>query len=227
MDNRPVWILPAIAAVLMVVSLYLTFVWAPTEVTMGIVQRIFYTHVPAFFVGVVAIITGLIASIRFLITRDFRFDELAVASIEVGLIFDTMNLITGPFWAKPVWGIWWTWDARLTSAFVLWLMFVGYLILRQAIDDPTARATISAVVTVFQAVGAVIVYLANRIWRTQHPQPVIAGGSGSGLDADMWKVVLFSLGTMLVLFICLLQVRRRLERLRREVEGLRRTVHAA
>ena len=215
-----------LAAILLVADFYLIFVWAPTEMTMGIVQKIFYFHMPAFVVAAVAIIIGMIAAIRFLISRDYRFDELSVAAIEVGLIFDTMNLFTGPFWAKPVWGIWWTWDARLTSAFVLWLMFVGYLILRQAIEDPGARGVICAVVTIFQAVAAVIVYEANRIWRTQHPQPVIAGGSNSGLDPNMWKVLLFSLVTLFVLFTCLLQLRRRLERLRREIEGLRRTVHA-
>jgi heme exporter protein C len=168
----------------------------------------------------------MFAGVRFLMTRDFRFDEWAVASIEVGMIFDTLNLVTGPFWARPVWGIWWTWDARLTSAFVLWLMFVGYLVLRQAVDDPTLRAVVSAVLSVFQAVAAIICYMAIRWWRTQHPQPVIAGGEGSGLDPSMRFVLLFSFASMMVLFFYLLGIRRRLERLRRETEGLRRTVHA-
>jgi len=226
MTNKNSRALPAVTAALMAASLYMTFVWVPTEKTMGIVQRIFYVHAPSWIVAVVAILVGLVAGIRFLMTRDFRFDELAIASIEVGLIFDTVNLVTGPMWAKPVWGIWWTWDARLTSAFVLWLMFVGYLILRRAIDDPSARAVAAAVLTVFQTVGAVIVYLANRIWRTQHPQPVIAGGSGSGLDPEMWWTFLFSTIALLVLYLCLLRVRRRLEGLRRETEGLRRAVHS-
>jgi heme exporter protein C len=226
MKDRFDGLLGALAAVMLVVALYLTFVWVPTEFTMGIVQRIFYFHVPPFFVAVVAIFVGMIAGIRFLITRDFRFDELAVASIEVGMIFDTMNLITGPFWARPVWGIWWTWDARLTSAFVLWLMFVGYLILRQAVDDPTLRAVVSAVLSIFQAVASVVCYMAIRWWRTQHPQPVIAGGEGSGLDPSMRFVLWFCFAALLVLYIYLLGVRRRLERLRRETEGLRRTVHS-
>ena len=134
------WILPAVTAVMLVIALYLTFLWVPTERTMGIVQRIFYFHMPPFFVAFFAIFVGMFAGIRYLMTRDFRFDEVSVAAIEVGWVFDTMNLFTGPFWAKPVWGIWWTWDARLTSAFVLWLMFAGYLILRRAIDDPNMRA---------------------------------------------------------------------------------------
>jgi heme exporter protein C len=226
MKDRFDWLLGALAAVMLVVALYLTFVWVPTEFTMGIVQRIFYFHVPPFFVAVVAIFVGMIAGIRFLTTRDFRFDEVAVASIEVGMIFDTMNLITGPFWARPVWGIWWTWDARLTSAFVLWLMFVGYLILRQAVDDPTLRAVVSSVLSIFQAVAAVVCYMAIRWWRTQHPQPVIAGGEGSGLDPSMRFVLWFSFTALLVLYLYLLGVRRRLERLRRETEGLRRTVHS-
>src|SRR5215831_15731581 len=110
MADKSSWILPLLTAVLMTAALYMTFVWVPTEVTMGIVQRIFYVHVPSWAVGVVATLVGLVAGIRFLMTRDFRFDELAVASVEVGLIFDTVNLVTGPMWAKPVWGIWWTWD---------------------------------------------------------------------------------------------------------------------
>ena len=112
MKNRSPWLLPALAAVMMVADLYLIFVWAPTEMTMGIVQKIFYFHMPAFVVAAVAIIIGMVAAIRFLISRDYRFDELSVAAIEVGLIFDTMNLFTGPFWAKPVWGIWWRSEER-------------------------------------------------------------------------------------------------------------------
>jgi heme exporter protein C len=219
-------ILPWASAILIVIALYLIFLWVPTERTMGIVQRIFYFHMPAFVVAFIAIYVGMFASIRYLMTRDLRFDELAVASIEVGWVFDSVNLFTGPFWAKPVWGIWWAWDARLTSAFVLWLMFAGYLILRRAIDEPSTRATLAAVVTMFQGVAAVIVYMANRWWRTQHPQPVLAGGEGSGLDPNMRLVLYFSFFALLVLYLCLLQLRRRLERLHRETEGLRRTVHA-
>jgi len=161
MKSQSDWIWGGVTAAMMVTALYLTFVWVPMERTMGVVQRIFYFHAPPFFVAAVAIVVSLVAGLRFLATRDFRFDELAVASAELGLVFESMNLATGPFWARPVWGIWWTWDARLTSAFVLWLMFVGYLILRRAVDEPTQRAILSAVLTVFQAVGAVIVYLAT------------------------------------------------------------------
>ncbi len=226
MKSQSDWIWAGVTAVMMVTALYLTFVWVPMERTMGVVQRIFYFHAPPFFVAAIAIVVSLVAGIRFLVTRDFRFDELAVASAELGLVFESMNLATGPFWARPVWGIWWTWDARLTSAFVLWLMFVGYLILRRAVDEPTQRAVLSAVLTVFQAVGAVIVYLANRLWRTQHPQPVIAGGQGSGLHPDMWLTFVFCTAAFMVLYLCLLRHTRRLERMRREIEGLRRTVHS-
>jgi len=216
----------AATAAAMVGALYLAFVWVPTEASMGIVQRIFYFHMPPFVVAVVAIIVGMAASVRYLATRNLDWDDWALASIEVGLVFDTMNLITGPFWAKPVWGIWWTWDARLTSAFVLWLMFVGYLILRRAIEEPGQRAALSAVVTMFQFVGAIIVYMANRWWRTQHPQPVLAGGEGSGLAPEMRVALLGCLAAFLVLYLCLMRLRLRLARLGREVEGLRRTVHS-
>ncbi|HYM13075.1 MAG TPA: cytochrome c biogenesis protein CcsA [Bryobacterales bacterium] len=226
MKSRNEWALPAAAVVMLVAALYLTFVWVPTERTMGIVQRIFYFHVPSFFTAVVAFLVGMIAGIRFLMTRDYRFDEVAVASNEIGVVFVSVNLITGSIWARPIWGIWWTWDARLTSAFVLWLMYVAYLILRPAVDEPGLRGVISAVFSIFAFVDVPIVYMSIRWWRTQHPQPVLFGGEGSGLDPNMRFTLYFCFLAMLALYACLLQVRRRLEGLRREAEGLRRTVHA-
>ena len=226
MKDTNEWMLPAVAAVMISAALYLTFVWVPTEATMGIVQRIFYFHLPSFFASVVAFSTGLWGGIRFLMTRDFRYDDTAVSANEIGVIFVTVNLVTGSFWARPVWGIWWTWDPRLTSAFVMWLMYVGYLILRRSVDEPSLRGVVSGVFSIFAYVNIPIVYMSNRWWRTQHPQPVLMGGEGSGLDTNMRITLYFSLFALTVLFVCILRVRRRLEGLRRETEGLRRTVHA-
>jgi heme exporter protein C len=225
--KKSIWTLPLLATVALTAALYLTFVWVPTERTMGIVQRIFYFHVPSFFTAVVAFLVGMVAGIRFLMTRDFRFDELAVSSNEIGVIFVSVNLVTGSIWAKPIWGVWWTWDARLTSAFVLWLMYVGYLILRRAMDEPSQRAVISAVFSIFAFVDVPIVYMSIRWWRTQHPQPVLLGGEGSGLDLSMRVALYGCFAALLVLYGCLLQLRRRLEALRRETEGLRRLVHSS
>ncbi|MBI3666733.1 MAG: cytochrome c biogenesis protein CcsA [Acidobacteria bacterium] len=226
MKSRSEWVLPVLTAAMLVAALYLAFVWAPTEKTMGHVQRIFYFHVPSFFTAVVAFLVGMVAGIRFLMSRDFRFDELAVSSNEIGVIFTSVNLVTGSVWAKPIWGVWWTWDARLTSAFVLWLMYVGYLILRRSVDEPGLRGVVAAVFSIFAFVDVPIVYMSIRWWRTQHPQPVMFSTEGT-LDPQMCLVLYFCLLAMLVLYLCLLQIRRRVERLRHETEGLRRLVHSA
>jgi len=130
--------------------------------------------------------------------------------------------VTGPLWAKPVWGIWWTWDARLTSTFVLWLLFVSYLMLRSYVLNPGRAATLAAVVAIMGFVDVPIVYMSIRWWRTQHPQPVIAGGEGSGLDASMWVTLLASWGAFLCLYAFLVRERLALAALQRELSALRR-----
>jgi len=127
----------------------------------------------------------------------------------------------GPIWARPVWGIWWTWDARLTSTFILWLLYITYLILRGLLDDPQRRAALSAIFGIFAFLDVPLVYLSNRLWRTQHPQPVILGGENSGLAPGMGKVLLLCFIAVLCLVIILLTDRYRLERLRHECEELR------
>src|SRR5205807_9887459 len=126
----------------------------------------------------------------YLLRRAPKWDWLAVSSAEVGVAVFTVVLVTGPIWAKPVWGIWWTWDARLTSTFVLWVLYLSYLLLRTLVTDAERRAVVSAVFGIFAFLDVPLVYMSIRWWRTQHPQPVIAGGSGSGLDPQMWRVFL-------------------------------------
>ncbi len=210
--------------VMMLVSLYLIFVWAPTERSMGIVQRIFYFHVSSAFTAFLAFVIGGVAGILYLIKRDHRYDDLSVACNEAGLIFAVVNLITGSLWAKPVWGVSWAWDARLTTMLLLALIYAGYLILRQSISEPSQRAVACAVVSIFGMVDIPIVYMANRWWRTQHPAPVILGGDGSGLHPDMRVALAVATVAMFTLLWCLVRARRRLEQTRRETEALRREV---
>jgi heme exporter protein C len=208
----------------LLVSLYLIFIWAPMELTMGVVQRIFYFHLPSAFAAFVAFIIGGIASIRYVASRDPRLDELSVACNEVGLLFAVVNLVTGSLWAKPVWGVWWAWDWRLTTQLLLAIIYFAYLILRQSVSDPNQRAVVCAVVSIFGMADIPIVYMSNRIWRTQHPGPVIFGGGG--LDTDMRIVLYGTFAALLLLMWCLIRARRRIERLEHEAEGLRREVHA-
>jgi len=223
-ESVPTWLL-AITGAMVVAAFYFMFVWVPTEMTMGIVQRIFYLHVPSAFVAFFGFLLGGIASIQYLSTREHRYDDLSVACNEVGLVFAIVNLLTGMLWAKPIWGVYWAWgDARLSTMLLLALIYFAYLILRQSVIEPTQRAVVCAVVSIFGMVDIPIVYMANVWWRTQHPQPVLSG-DGS-LDPRMRFVLYFSTFAFAFVFWCLVRVRRRIEMLRREADGLRREVHA-
>src|SRR6202162_1883180 len=213
--------LPAVLGVFVLLSAasYGALIWAPTESTMGLIQRIFYFHVSSAWSGFVAFIMVFIGSVAYLRTRDLKWDWLSVASAEVGVAFFTIVLITGPTGAKPVWGIWWTWDARLTSSFLLWVLFVSYLVLRTLVDEPERRAMVSAVFGIFAALDIPLVYFSIWWFRTQHPQPVI--GDGGKLDARMGWVLLLTWAATLGVMTVLIRLRYRLEALRSEVGAYR------
>jgi heme exporter protein C len=204
------------------VATYLIFFYSPQEATMGEVQRIFYIHVPSAWTAMLAYFLVFLGSVTYLWKRWDFADDFAHAAGEVGFVFCTCVLVTGPLWAKPVWGIWWTWDARLTLTFVLWLLFVAYLMLRSYVIDPGRAAMLAAVVGIMGFVDVPIDYMAIRWWRTQHPQPVIAGGEGSGLDPHMWVALVVTWGAFLCLFSYLMRQFLRLAALQREVSHLRR-----
>jgi heme exporter protein C len=186
---------------------------------MGVIQRIFYFHMPSGLTGFVAFFINTAGSIAFLRTRNLKWDRLAVSAAEIGLAFFTVVLVTGPIWARPVWGVWWAWDARLTASFVLWLLYISYLVLRTLVDEPERRAVLAAVFGIFAAFDIPLVYFSIWLFRTQHPQPVIGGGGS--LDPRMLNVILICWVALLALMILLLRQRYRLETLRHEVEELR------
>jgi heme exporter protein C len=181
---------------------------APREATMGDVQRIFYYHLPSAWIAFLMFFVNFLASIWYLFRRNTGSDALALASAEVGVAFCTIVLITGPLWARPVWGIWWTWDARLTSTLVLWLIYVSYLVLRHYATGGQIPV-LAAALGIFGFVDVPIVYMAIRWFRTQHPQPVIGGGEGSGLDPRMWVAVLWNLAAFLLLAVIFVWIRYR------------------
>jgi len=205
----------------MTASIAMMFFYAPIEREMGIVQKIFYFHVPLAWNAFLGFTIVFFCSFRYLATRDPKWDARAVSAAEVGVLFTTLVLITGPIWAKPVWGIWWTWDARLTLTFVLWLIYLGYLMLRRYIDSPERRSALAAIVGIVGFVDVPLVYFAIRWWRTQHPQPVIMGGDDSGLDPRMATTLWVSTAAYLLLFTALYRRRLRLEYARAEVDALR------
>lgn len=198
-------------------ALHMALVVAPTEATMGEVQRIFYYHVPSAWVAFLCFFVNAVASIWYLVNRNQSADAIAVSAAEVGVVFCTIVLITGPIWARPVWGIWWTWDARLTSTLVLWLIYVAYLMLRR-FSSGSRAPVLAAALAVFGFFDVPFVYLSIRIFRTQHPQPVIAGGENSGLDPTMAKAFLWNMIAFTVYGIMLMWMRYRLERAERAVE---------
>jgi len=215
-----------VAMLLVVASAYASFYIAPEERTMGLIQRIFYFHVACAWAGFTAFFLCFIGNLMYVWKRQQKYDWLGVSGAEVGLAFTTVVLITGPIWAHPVWGIWWTWDARLTSTFVLWLLYVSYLLLRTLVEEPDRRALLSSLFGIFAFIDVPLVFGAIRWWRTQHPQPVIMGGQGSGLDPTMKMVFFFSAFAMHVLMVFLLAERYSLEKLQTETDFLAHEVEA-
>ena len=212
------------AALLFARNLYHIFLLFPDEASQGAIFRIIFFHVPAAMTALLAALVALVASIGFLLTRRFRFDAVAVSVTEVGLAFLAANLVTGSIWGRIIWGIWWTWDARLTSALVCWLLYAGYLMLRRAIEDPTQRATFAAVYSIFAFVDVPIVIFSIKWWRTQHPQPVFWGGGS--IPGEWYLTALLNLVAMMLLAVVLIAIRLRQEEVQREIDSLRRYAHA-
>ncbi|MGH9465729.1 MAG: cytochrome c biogenesis protein [Terriglobales bacterium] len=217
---RSHWVFAATLALLLV-ALWWALKGAPTEATMGTIQRIFYYHVPAALTAFLAFILNALASLAYLIRRSPKADALAVSFAEVGLAFLTINLITGPIWAHPVWGVWWVWGPRLTLTLALWVMFASYLILRQLTPPGTLQPRLAAALAIFFAVDVPIDYMAIRWWRTQHPAPVLMGGPNSGLAPRMLIALLISMAAFLALMGCLVWLRYRQELARNRLVALR------
>jgi heme exporter protein C len=217
----------AVVVLLLAAAAYAAFFIAPTDSRQGLIYRIIFLHVPCAETGLVSFFVCFVANIAYVLKRSPKWDWLGVSAAEVGLVFTSACLVTGPIWAKPVWGIWWTWDARLTSTAVLWLLYVAYLMLRTLIDEPDRRALLSALFGIFAFIDVPLVFGSIRWWRTQHPQPVIMGGPGSGLDPLMYKVLFFCWVPMLALMVLLMQSRYRLEAMRDDFELIRRESEAA
>jgi heme exporter protein C len=201
--------------VLLSFALYEALIVAPTEQTMGDVQRIFYYHVPSAWTAFLLFLINFVASVVYLINRSPKADAVAAVTAEVGVVFCTVVLVTGPIWARPVWGIWWTWDMRLTLTLVLWLIYVSYLVLRR-FSSSSQTPLLAAVLSVFGAVDVPLVYFSIWYFRTQHPSPVI--GRGGSLDPRMGRVLLINWAAFLCFAFLVCWSRYRLERLQRDVE---------
>jgi heme exporter protein C len=201
-------------------ALYLVFIYVPTEETMGIVQRVFYFHVPVAWVAFFAFFIVFLCSIMFLWKRDGKWDTIATSSAEVGVVFTTLVLITGSIWARPssVWGVWWAWEPRLTTALVLWLIYVAYLIIRPFAGEESRGARFAAIIGIVGFIDVPIVALAISLWRTQHPGPVIFQG---GLAPEMLLTLIICIATFTSLYAILMIQRVLMKNDEREVRRLK------
>lgn len=204
------------AFIAIAIALYFAFIFAPPEKVMGAVQRIFYFHVASAWIAFFAFFVTFAASIILLATSKYVFDDMAAASAEIGLVFTTIVLITGPIWAKPAWGVWWTWDPRLTTTLILWFIYVGYLMLRKFIDEDDKRARFSAAIGIIGFIDVPIVFLSIRWWRTIHPNVLQQGGGG--LHHDMLTALLVSVAAFTLLYLSMLIKRMRLTALERTMQ---------
>lgn len=197
-----------LTTVAMFVASWAALIHAPRERTMGAVQRLFYFHVPSALVTYAAVAVLLGGSIAYLWTRRRIFDDLSRAATELGIVFCTIVLISGPIWAKPVWGVWWTWEARLTSTLVLWLLLLGCLMVRSYATDPETGARFAAVLGIVTALDIPIIIKAVEWWRGQHPD-VFKPGQKNPLAPEMMQAFGLSVLAFFILFVLFLVVRTR------------------
>ncbi len=207
----------AVTLALMAWGFYQAIYVAPNDAMQGQIFRIIYYHVPSWVAAFVFLSVSLAGSIGFLAFRRNHpnraqlADAWAVAGAEVGVVFLTVGLTTGPLWGRRAWGIWWTWDARLTTSLVLWLIYVSYLLLRRFAAGSQMQ-TLAAVLGIFGALDVPIVYMSNRWWRTQHPAPVFGGSQGSGMDATMVGALMWNMLAWVCWGLLILGLRYRVER---------------
>jgi heme exporter protein C len=203
----------------MILALYMALLQAPREKTMGDLQRIFYFHVPAGITGLMAFAANFVASLMYLVRKESWWDSLALSAAEVGTVLLAVVLVTGPIWAKPVWFVWWAWSPRLTSALILWLLYVAYLLVRNYVPDPERKAYVSAVFGIIAFVDAPIVWFSIRWWRDIHPSPMLETG---GLSPAMRPAFYLCLLAYVLLVVYLIRRRLYLEVARHDVELLQR-----
>lgn len=227
MRNRIMLLLTAAFAVLVAWNLKNILLNLPDEARQDAVYRILYFHAPAAMVGLTGFGIGMVFSGVYLATKNLFWDTLAAATTEVSLMLAAINLVTGSIWGRQQWGVWWAWDARLTSMLVCWLIFAGYMMLRRAIEEPDTRARLSAVVSLFGTVNAWFVYKVIEWFpRLQHPAAVLSFRTGGRMDRQLetpfyWNVLMY-----LCLAIVLVMMRMRQESVAREIDSLRRLAHA-
>jgi len=226
MRDKILYALGIIAALYLGRNLYVMLLGLPDEAAQGAIYRIIFFHVPSWFTCFTAFALAGIASVLYLVKKDQKYDAFAVSVVEVGVAFTIVGLITGSIWARIIWGIWWTWDPRLTWALITCIVYFGYLMLRGAVDEPATRARFAAVFGIFAFTTVAITYKAIDWWRTQHPAPVLSFRTGGGrMDPAMESMLYQNWLALMLLCAVLVAVRMRQEHNLRLIEAMRREVH--
>jgi heme exporter protein C len=217
-------ILGIAAFIAVCLGLYFAFVYAPTEATMGSIQRIFYFHMGSNAASLTSIVIAAVTAALFLKTGDEKYDRVSYACMELGVLFGAISLATGMIWARPVWGTWWTWEARLTSFLILWLVYIAYLMLRMSARDDVTIARIAAVFTFVGVIDVPFIFLAPRLWRGLHP---VLGGVNArgeltfGMTQPMVVALMVCITAIMLLYFYLLYQRVQLARMQSQVAALR------
>jgi len=227
MEAKPrlLTVLDYITAALFLIAVGLVFLYAPLEAVMGNVQRVFYFHVAAGWVGMLSFLVAAIAGVAYLLRGNRKWDTVGLSAVEIGIVFAFINIVTGSIWARPIWNTWWTWDPRLTTATVMELIYIAYLMLRQGIEDPDRRARFGAVYAIVGFLSVPLTFYSARLFRTIHP--VVIGTNDPNAQGQfnmtpkMLQTFMFSLLTFTFIFADLLWHRIRVGRLSEKVEQVR------
>ena len=218
-------VLNVVSVLLFLSALGVVFLYAPLEATMNYVQKIFYFHVANAWVGMLGFIAAAVAGVLYLVKHDQKWDIIELAAVEISLVFFLIAILAGSIWARPTWGAYWTWEPRLTTAAILEMVYVAYLLLRQGIDDPDRRARFSAVYTLVGAISVPITFMSIRLFRTIHPVVIGSNPAATTGSFDMTSKMLismfFALFTFSIIFVDLFWHRIRLGQLAQHVEQLK------
>ncbi|MYD93640.1 MAG: cytochrome C assembly protein [Chloroflexi bacterium] len=205
-------------------ALFMAFVFAPAERVQAEIYRLLFVHVPSAWLAFAAFGVVAVGSVMFLVRGKSRWDRLAHASAEIGVLFTTLCLVTGSIWGRSVWGVWWQWDPRLTTTLIMWFIYVSYLALRSYIDDPNARQRMSSVVGIVGVVSVPIVWFSVEWWRSLHPTPSVTN-PGGGMPPEMLTTLLVSVAAFTVFYVVLLRQRMQLELAVAELGSLRERLY--
>jgi heme exporter protein C len=218
-------ILDVLSVLLFLGALGMVFLYAPLEATMNYVQKIFYFHIANAWVGMLGFIAAAVAGVIYLVKHEQKWDIIELAAVEISLVFFLIAIIAGSIWARPTWGAYWTWEPRLTTAAILEMVYIAYLLLRQGIDDPDRRARFSAVYTLVGAISVPITFFSIRLFRTIHPVVIGSNSSAATGSFDMTSKMLitmfFALFAFSIIFVDLFWHRIRLGQLAQQVEQLK------